>query len=860
MPVNDSDRKTQLDSLLQKVLELPHQQRDSYLKDATVHDPTLLDDVKKLLLYYDESESFLGDTVSDFLSPLLDLIIDDRPDSSFTFSEGTRIGNYRIDKLIGHGGMGQVYLAERDDGTFTKKVALKCIKKGMDSEEILKRFKYERQILAGLQHPNIAQLHDGGLTPDGRPYIVMEYIDGEAVHSYCDRLNLNLDSRLKLFRTICSAVQYAHQKLVVHRDLKPSNILVTEKGEVKLLDFGIARILDDNLPDHTAPVTRAGFRLMTPEYAAPEQIQNLQITTATDIYALGVLLSELLSGEVSYRKRQKKIETEHPESAKTTAISAEQNASEKESLRERIAINRSTTPEKLTRKLKGDLNTIIQKAMKSEPAERYSSVAEFSNDINNYLTGLPVTATRDSVRYRFGKFVNRNKTAVASAAAIILMILLFAISTAMQQSQTSRALQVAEFERETAEEVASFLENLLSVANPISSTSEQRDTMTVRQLLEIGENRIQEEFSNRPAIRARMLVVIGRAIRSLGHTERSIPLLEESVTIYRSLGTDYLDGYSKALTSLGNSYLTLERNEEAEDLFREELLITRTLFNGDHERVITSLNNIGSSLQNQLKLEESTYFHTEALEMMHRLPEIDSLRLAILINTNAVLAYRQNDLETAISFAEEALDINRSILGSEHPRIGREMNNLAFLLNRSGRSEEAIPIFREMIELNRKLLGEEHPFVYTGMGNLADAMSSAGRTDEAIEIFQKALELIRNRSERDDPGISVLMSNFASLLAKTGDYASAENYYLEVIENDSRLYGVENFRVAIAKGKYGSMLCKSNRIAVGKNNLQEALAVLHQNFPSDHPRIHEAEAALIECDESLLGSRQLTEF
>jgi eukaryotic-like serine/threonine-protein kinase len=856
MPENNSDRKTQLDSLLQKVLELPQQQRDTFLNNATVHDPTLIDDVKKLLLYYDESESFLGDTVSDFLSPLLDLIIDDRHDSSFTFAQGTPIGNYRIEKLIGHGGMGQVYLAERDDGTFTKKVALKCIKKGMDSEEILKRFKYERQILAGLQHPNIAQLYDGGLTPDGRPYIVMEYIDGEAIHSYCDRLKLNIDSRLKLYRTVCSAVQYAHQKLVVHRDLKPSNILVTEKGEVKLLDFGIARILDDNSPDQKAPVTREGYRLMTPEYAAPEQIQNLQITTATDIYSLGVLLSELLSGEVSYRKKRKKKESQQSEPASSTAVSAVRNRGEKEELREKIATNRSTTPEKLKRKLKGDLNTIIQKAMKSDPAERYSSVAEFSNDINNYLTGLPVTATRDSARYRLGKFVRRNKTAVTSATAIILMIILFAVSTAMQQSRTSRALQIAEFERETAEEVASFLENLFSAANPIAYSSERQDTMTVRQLLEIGEKRIQEEFSDRPAIRARMLVVIGRAVRSLGFTERSIPMLEESVTIYRSLGTDYLDGYSKALSSLGNSYLTLERNEEAEELFREELKITRSLFIGDHERVITSLNSIGSSLQNQLKLEESAHFHVEALEMMRRLPEIDTLRLANLLNTNAILAYRQNDLETAITFAKEALDINRSILGTEHPRIGREMNNLAFLLNRSGRSEEAIPIFREMIELNIKLLGEEHPFVYTGMGNLADAMSSAGRTDEAIETFQKALDLIRNRPERDDPGISIMMANFASLLAKTGDYEAAENYYLEVIENDSRQYGDENFRVAIVKGKYGSMLCKSNRIAAGKDFLQEAIVVLHHNFPSDHPRVHEAEEALIQCDENLLATDQ----
>ena len=851
MPENNSDRKTQLDSLLQKVLELPQQQRDTYLSNATVHDPTLIDDVKKLLLYYDESESFLGDTVSNFLSPLLDLIIDDRPDPSFTFTDGTRIGNYRIIKMIGHGGMGQVYLSERDDGTFSKKVALKCIKKGMDSEEILKRFKYERQILAGLQHTNIAQLYDGGLTPDGRPYIVMEYIEGEAIDAYCDKLKLNVDSRLRLIRKVCSAVQYAHQKLVVHRDLKPSNILVTEKGEVKLLDFGIARILDDS-PDQMAPVTRAGFRLMTPEYAAPEQIHNRPITTVTDIYALGVLMSELLSGELSYRKQLKIKERKHSETANAPAL----DKNEKEVFRKMIATNRSTSPEKLTRILKGDLNTIIQKAIKSEPAERYSSVAGLSEDINNYLNGLPVTATKDTVRYRLRKFIGRNKTFVASATVIFSLICLFAISTAMQQSRTASALQIAKFERETAEEVASFLENLFSAANPIASTSERRDTMTVRQLLEIGEQRVQEEFSNRPAIRARMLEVIARSIRGLGYTDRSIAMLEESVTIYRSLGTDHLDGYAKALSSLGNSYLVLERNEEAEELFREELLITRSIFIGDHERILSSLNSIGSSLQNRLKLEEALQYHTEAIEMMRRLPEVDSLRLANLINANSVLAYRQNDLETAISLTQESLEINRSILGSEHPRIGREMNNLAFLLNRSGRSEEAIPIYREMIELIRKLLGDEHPFVYTGMDNLADAMAAAGRTDEAIEIFQQALELSRSRPENNDPGISVMMSNFASLLSRTGDYSSAERYYLEVIENDSRLHGKENFRVAIVKGKYGSMLCKSNRNAIGKTVLQEALVILHQNFPSDHPRVNEAEEALFQCDENLLLTDQ----
>ena len=362
----------------------------------------------------------------------------------------TRIGAYKLIREIGSGGMGSVYLAERDDDEFQKRVAIKLVKRGMDSEFIVRRFRNERQILASLDHTNIAQLLDGGTTEDGRPYFVMEYIEGQAITRYCDDNRLSTAERLRIFCDVCAAVHYAHQNLVIHRDIKPQNILVTAEGTPKLLDFGIAKLLNPDSSSYTVEITGASVRLMTPEYASPEQVRSEQITTATDVYSLGVLLYELLTGRRPYRITSRspldllRIICEEQPDKPSTAVghtkteTAPDGQTVVEITPELVGRNRRSQPDKLRRRLKGDIDNIVLMAMRKEPQRRYASADQFANDIKRHLAGLPVIARKDTLAYRSGKFVRRNRAAVAAVFLIFAVLVAGVVSTMTQRARAER--------------------------------------------------------------------------------------------------------------------------------------------------------------------------------------------------------------------------------------------------------------------------------------------------------------------------------------------------------------------------------------------------------------------------------------
>jgi eukaryotic-like serine/threonine-protein kinase len=833
-------RFDQIDQLFRQVLDLPEKERESFLKEVNLHDKEMFTEVMRLLQYADESQSFFGDTVSDFLAPLEPLLKGDEPSADFTFEEGTLVGSYRIKSLLGKGGMGQVYLAERDDGVFKKAVALKCLKKGMDSEEILRRFRFERQVLARLQHPNIATLLDGGLTEEGQPFFAMEYVEGLPINEYCDQKKLTVRERLRLFINVCDAVQYAHQQLVVHRDLKPSNILVTENGTVKLLDFGIARILDDKHAFLTTPVTQAGLQLLTPKYAAPEQTKSEQVSTATDIYTLGVLLLELLTGRVPPDVWKN---PEQPSAMVLKSVGFDKQETHSDIIHH-IAENRSATPKKLNRELKGDLDSILLTALREEPQERFKTVEMLKEDIQNYLNHLPVSARRGSTRYRIKKFLTRNKVTVAAATVVILLTVLFVITlshqlkiTTDERDRTEQALQRAEQERETAEEISSFLENLFSAANPMVATSDRIDTLSVMHLLVRGEERLYSEFEGRSEIRARMLVVMGRSYRGLGDTERATELFESALDIYRTSGIRNNEDMAKALTVLAAVYMDMGSNAEAEELLREAQELYGIIYTGDHQSTASNLSNIASSLQNQGKFGEALQFYDEALAMMQRMQIPDSLLYANLLNANTALAFRMNNFEKAEALTRESLSINRAILGDKHPRIGRELNNLAFLLERGGNTEEAIPVYREALGLNQTFLDEKHPFVISSMGNLAFALSNIGETAEAEELFSRAFELHRTSGRSENPDLAVMLGNYALMLTRIGRLKEAEQKYRNALDIERQLFGEGHFRTGIVLGRIGGVLCNSQRIDEGIKYLDDSLAVLRGHFEDDHPRI-----------------------
>ena len=486
-----------------------------------------------------DGEGSSDDGLPDTESPPMDAPLTDSPGAE-QLATGARVGDYEVVRHLGSGGMGSVYLAVRADRRYRKEVAIKILKRGLDSEEILRRFRQERQILASLDHPNVARLLDAATSDAGQPCFVMEYVEGTRIDRYCDDRRLSIRERLELFRTVCDAVQAAHRGLVVHRDLKPGNILVTTEGAPKLLDFGVAKLLDpDSFPQTVVP-TALPYHPMTPDYASPEQVRGEAITTASDVYSLGVLLYRLLTGHRPYRvdlrrpaEMERVICEVEPEKPSATTSSSRDGTATSET-RPRA----EGSPEKLRRRLAGDLDTIVLKALAKEATHRYGSVFQLSEDLRRHLEGLPILARRPTFGYRAGKFLRRYRAGVAMAC-LSVALLLAGIATTTWQAQIARSERArAESEKAVAEEAVSFMETLFEIADPSQAKGE---TVTALEILEKGAERFAE-LEDQPQVQARLMDSIGRSYQGLGLYEEAARQLEEALeTRRRVLGDDHLE-------------------------------------------------------------------------------------------------------------------------------------------------------------------------------------------------------------------------------------------------------------------------------------------------------------------------------
>ncbi len=565
-----------------------------------------------------------------------------------------RIGSYKILREIGRGGMGVVYLAERDD-EYRKQVAIKLIKRGMDTDAVLQRFRHERQILANLEHPNIARLLDGGTTDDGLPYFVMEYIEGLPVDTYCDKHKLTTDERLKLFRTVCAAVTYAHQNLVIHRDLKPINILVTDEGVPKLLDFGIAKLLHPSMEQATT-ATVAGLRVLTPEYASPEQIRGEKLTTATDVYSLGVILYELLTGQRPFQLKDttpqellRAIEEGEPtKPSKVTGNGHEHTASY-------VARNQ--------RLLKGDLDNIVLKALRKEPERRYKSVEQFSEDIRRYLEGLPVIARKDTFVYRTSKFMARNRAAVAAAVLILLTLIGGIVATTWQARRAREQARIAEAKSAEAqaalaktEKINRFMQTIFSYANPdwFGRAGGRRD-MTVLEAMRDIENHIEEDFRNEPDLRA--------------------------------------DVYQQ----IGDAYRTQHLFDDAERNLRKALALRLQLYGEDSAKTAESMYILSGVRFQQGDLSEQERLLYGALSIQRRHANEGNNLPYMMLDYAALLGARKNDYAGALTFALEALEIFRRRYGDNHYMVSQTQAQLIGLYNQIGDYAQAERVAQEHI-------------------------------------------------------------------------------------------------------------------------------------------------------------------
>ncbi|MEO1575738.1 MAG: serine/threonine-protein kinase, partial [Pseudomonadota bacterium] len=599
---------------------------------------------------------------------------------------GRAVGAWTIVRRIAAGGMGAVFLAERTDKQLNQQAAIKIMTAQLLAEDATARFRAERQILASLDHRFIARLLDGGSTDTRLPYLVMEYVDGLPVDAYCDQQRLGIDERLRLFVNICDAVGYAHRNLIVHRDLKPSNILVNADGEPRLLDFGIAKLLEGSVDVGTVAVTRQGMRVMTPEYASPEQVTGRAVTIATDIYALGVLLYRLLSGHHPYAQElTTSVSTERaicetdPRPPSARSQHSDDNASADD-----VAQLRRTTAPRLARALRGDLDNIVLKAMRKEPEQRYESVRHFADDVERYLNREPVRAHPPDLTYRLSKFLRRNTGPVIASA---LALTLFVSTVFFYTVRVTRERDRAQLETAKAQQVSEFVAGLFRTANPDESLGE---LITARQLLDQGVRRL-DELSSQPEVQAAMQDVIGTAYQGLGLFDTSIDLLREAgATRERILGPSHRDTLG-SLTRLGDVLTKRGRLPESEALFRDALSRASAVDSSSMETA-RATHGLALALSAQSRFDEAGEHFAQALTLMESAQPADGFALAALLDDYGRYLGEIYEEERAIPMIRRAIALFKEVRGDGHPSYLNALQNLGYALIWTGSFQDAAEV------------------------------------------------------------------------------------------------------------------------------------------------------------------------
>ncbi len=846
-------------AVLDGVLELAPPDRAAFLQEACAGDSELRGQVERLLRSCDLAGEFLEEPAAEFAAPLLAALI--MPDTVESPAR-THLGPYRIVREIGRGGMGVVYLAERDDDQYRKRVALKVVRRGPEPDDhLIRRFVEERQILASLDHPSIARLLDGGMTADGLPFFAMEYVEGTPIDRYCDERRLPIEARLELFRGACEAVRYAHGKLVVHRDLKPSNILVTEAGEVKLLDFGIAKLLAPQGPED-GTLTHTGARLMTPEYASPEQLRGEAVSTASDVYSLGVVLYGLLTGHRPFERPEGgpsqlehlilRTEPERP----STAVRRARHDGRPGTSPLQVSAARGTSVERLHRRLQGDLDTIVLMALRKEPARRYGSAEQLGEDVRRHLLRLPLTARRDTRGYRTRTFIRRNPIGVAAAAGAVLFLVGFSAVTAVQAARIGVQAERIARERDKAERISDFLVQMFAQSDPDRSRG---SAITVREMLDSGAARIDRELTDQPEERAQMMVAMGRAYLGLGLYDRAEPLLDSAVAIRRrSSGDDATTAASLFILA----YLLRDqgRYAAAESLYRETLAIRRRLFGDRHVDVVASLNGLAYLLRGRGDFEESVGVYREALAAGRALSQGNDSLVATTLGGLAAALHGLGDLDGAEPLFREALAMNRALLGNDHPHININLYSLATLLHDKGDLAAAEPLYREAVAVGLKVFGDRHPLHAVDLMGLAALLRDQGNYAKAEALYRRALGIQRDALPAGHPRIATTLIGLSRVMMDRGRAAEAEPLLRKALASRRLGFSDGHWQTAEAASTLGICLSTLGRAADAESLLIAGYETLRAQRGEGAAQTRRARGHLIEHYERTGNAARATAY
>ena len=737
---------------------------------------------------------------------------------------GQRLGAFIVDaRLPEQGGMGAVYRGRRADGTFDQDVAIKIIPRGRDTEGVLRRFTLERRVLGLLQHPNIVRILDAGAIADGRPYFVMEWVNGLPLDRYSADRRSTLAERLALFQQLCAAVQYAHQHLVVHRDLKPGNVLVTPEGAPKILDFGLAKLLDDGDVD-TGLLSRTNERPMTPAYASPEQVLGGPVTTATDVHALGLILYELLTGHRPYKLKS------------SSAAEIERVICQEEpELPSRVARGEAGAVPVAANRLRGELDAIVMRALQKQPGDRYQTAAELSEDVARYLSGRPVVAKHSSVTYRAGKFVKRHAKGLTAAAAVVLVAAAFVV----QNTRHAKGLAV---ERDRAQASLGFLVSLFTASDPDKAKGEK---ITAVELLDRGAKRLETELQSQPATRAALLFTIGDVYDRVGRYDAAERLLAESIDLQRQLSRRPTLELADALSTLGRVPGT---KRDVSQLYHEALAIRRELLPPNHPLIARSLNNIASLRHRAGDYAGAAATYREAADLMPAGNNPD--RAIALINLSGTL-FQLNKFAESAAAAREAWQITQAVHGPDHSTTITALAALGWALSGLGENPESERIRRDVVERSRRLWGDTHFRVAEAWYTLGTMLSGLNRLDDAETAYREAEAIWRQMPGILDDRVAWTLSGLGNVLTVKGKFAEAEAYLRESLELRKRAGGDRHPDIGESLGSLGGLYYRRGQLAEAEKYFRMNLDLL-----SSIPGLPRSELAYPETDLGRLYTEQ----
>ncbi|HYW36024.1 MAG TPA: serine/threonine-protein kinase [Balneolaceae bacterium] len=789
----DRDTWETIEAILDEALELKGQARLDYLNKACGDDQELYNEVLKLLRSIAESEKthFLEEPYTENKA-FIQSLSETSSDSSDDFFIGRQIGPYKITEQVGSGGMGGVFRAIRIDEAFQQQVAIKLLHHGLHLSEVMRRFRKERQILADLAHPNIARLYDGGITGDGHPYLIMEFIDGQPIDRYCDEKRLSIGERLTLFKDVCEAIQFAHRNLVIHRDLKTKNIYATAEGHIKVLDFGIAKLLNPNLSGEDLEKTHRNYQFWTPYYAAPEQVRNGTITTATDIYSLGILLQRLLTDTYPYDFEDKSLAeirsiiSEQPPAKLLRALSKNTHLQE-------TAWQRRISVSDLKKIASSDLAAIVNKAIRHQPDERYSSVSQLIDDLERYQHHLPVSAQRPKLGYRLKKFGARHKTGIAIAVAIFFLI---GGLTAIYTNRLLEEKKQAKFEASKALQVKNLLTDILKESSPFNQAN---PNITLREVLDKGASQINHKLQNKPVVKSELMGLMGLIYTNLGLYPRGKRLLTDAIRLEDSTHNNDSALYINNLSRLAYLLFRQEKYHKSEKLYLDAIRQAKQIYGPNAPKIASLYHDIGLLYDEMGQRERAVSYYKRALNIIQ--PGQKPLK-AVIFNDWGIIYQKQGHFQSAIKLIKKSIRMQRSFSDTLTPNLASSFNDLAYTYQRYGKLKKADSLHQVALAMREKIFGPNHPHIASSLVRYGLLKIQEGKPDQAEPMLKRGYDILRKRLP--DSHWEVLSAKGALALARGLQGKAEQNLPIlkSVYQVFIKRFGQQDWRTQEARKAY----------------------------------------------------------